>query len=137
MDHKPYDVTQSEQAVLEVLWAKGTAMIRQLTDELYPDGTASNFSTVQKLLERLQGKGFVERTRSGSAYEFQPLVDRRELISRRLIAVAESLCDGSLTPLLQHLVEAHDFTPAERKSLHTLIEKFDEKKRQKRKARES
>ena len=87
MDHKPYDVTQSEQAVLEVLWAKGTAMIRQLTDELYPDGTASNFSTVQKLLERLERKGFVERTRSGSAYVFRPVVDRRELIGRRLSAV--------------------------------------------------
>lgn len=133
MDHKPYDVTQSEQAVLEVLWAKGTAMIRQLTDELYPDGTASNFSTVQKLLERLERKGFVERTRSGSVYEFRPLVDRRELIGRRLSAVAESLCDGSLTPLLQHLVETHDLTLRERKSLHKLIEKLDEKTRPKKK----
>ena len=133
MVHKPYDVTEAEQAVLEALWAKGTASIRQLTDELYPDGTASNFSTVQKLLERLEGKGFVERARRGSTYLFRPLVDRRELIGRRLSAVAESLCDGSLTPLLEHLVETHDLTPEERKSLHTLIEKFDEKARTKKK----
>ena len=28
----------------------------------------------------------------------------------RLNAVAASLCDGSLTPLLEHLVEAHKLT---------------------------
>lgn len=128
MVHKPYDVTEAEQTVLEALWSKGTATIRQLTDELYPDGTASNFSSVQKLLERLEGKGFVARARNGSAYLFRPLVDRRELIGRRLSAVAESLCDGSLTPLLQHLVEAHELTPRDRESLHLLIEKFDERK---------
>ena len=67
MVQKPYDTTEAEQAVLETLWVKGTATIRQLTDELYPDGTASNISTVQKLLERLQGKAFVARARRGSA----------------------------------------------------------------------
>ena len=99
MVHKPYDATEAEQAVLEALWGKGTATIRQLTDALYPDGTASNFSSVQKLLERLEGKRFVKRSRRGSAYLFRPLVDRQDLIGRRLSAVAESLCDGSMTPL--------------------------------------
>jgi predicted transcriptional regulator len=128
MVRNPYDATEAEQAVLEVLWSKDMATIRHLTDELYPNGTASNFSTVQKLLERLEGKGFVERERRGSANWFRPLVDRQELIGRRLSAVAESLCDGSLTPLLQHLVEAHDLTSQDRESLQMLIEKFDERK---------
>ena len=106
----------------------GTATIRQLTDELYPNGTASNFSSVQKLLERLEAKRFVKRKRSGSVYVFRALVDRKELIGRRLNAVAESLCDGSLTPLLEHLVEAHKLTPDDRKSLQEMIDHWDEKK---------
>lgn len=122
------DVTPAEQAVLEALWAMGSATIRELTDELYPNGTASNFSTVQKLLERLEVKGFVKRRRSGSVYVFRPLVDRQELIGRRLKAVAESLCDGSLTPLLEHLIEAHELTPDDRQSLQELIDQWAEKK---------
>lgn len=122
------DVTQAEQSVLEALWTMETATIRQLTDELYPSGTASNFSTVQKLLERLEAKGFVKRRRSGSVYVFRPLVDRQELIGRRLKAVAESLCDGSLTPLLEHLIEAHELTPDDRRSLQELIDQWAEKK---------
>ena len=59
---------------MEALWAMKTATIRQLTDELYPNGTAANFSSVQKLLERLESKRFVKRTRSGSVYVFRALV---------------------------------------------------------------
>lgn len=128
MTRKYRDVTQAEQAVLEALWAMGMATIRQLTDELYPNGTASNFSSVQKLLERLETKRFVKRKRSGSVYVFLALVDREELIGRRLNAVAESLCDGSLTPLLEHLVEAHKLTPDDRKSLQEMIDHWDQKK---------
>ena len=120
------DVTQAEQAVLEALWAMDTATIRQLTDELYPTGTASSFSSVQKLLERLESKEFVKRKRSGSVYVFRALVDRRELIGRRLKAVADSLCDVSMTPLLQHLVEAQHLAPDDRKSLEELIDQWDE-----------
>ncbi len=127
MTQKFRDVTDAEQAVLEALWAKGTATIRQLTDELYPHGTATNFSSVQKLLERLEAKAIVKRKRSGSVYLFEARIDRRELIGQRLTAVAESLCDGSLTPLLEHLVEAHELTSKDRESLHTLIDKMDQK----------
>jgi len=122
------DVPQAEQAVLEALWAMGMATIRQLTDELYPNGTSSNFSSVQKLLERLEAKRFVKRKRSGSVYVFRALVDRKELIGRRLNAVAESLCDGSLTPLLEHLVEAHKLAPDDRESLQEMIDHWDDKK---------
>ncbi len=127
MTRKFRDATQAEQDVLETLWTLGTATIRQLTDELYPNGTASNFSSVQKLLERLEAKRFVKRKRSGSVYVFRALVDRRELIGRRLNEVAESLCDGSLTPLLAHLVEARKLTVDDRESLRELIEQWDEK----------
>ncbi len=126
------DTTQAEQAVLEALWAIKSATIRQLTDELYPDGTATNFSSVQKLLERLEAKRFVQRKRTGSVYVFHALVDRQELVGHRLKAVAESLCDGSLTALVEHLIEAHELTPDDRESLQELIDNWADKKEAKR-----
>ena len=56
---------------------------------------------------------------------FRPLVDRDELIGRRLRAVADSLCGGSLTPLLTHLVEGKGLSPTEQSELRALIEKLD------------
>src|SRR5215217_7602190 len=99
MSRTPTEVTDAELAVLQELWDLGPATIRQLTDRLYPAGSASCYATVQKLLERLEGKGFVTRDRSGAVHAFAACVCRDELIGRRLRTVAEKLCGGSLTPL--------------------------------------
>lgn len=119
------DVTDAELAVLHALWDSGSATIRQLTDGLYPGGSASQYATVQKLLERLEGKGFVRRERSGAAHTFAATVAREELIGRRLRDMAEKLCGGSLTPLLTHLVRARRLSMRERQELRDLIDELD------------
>jgi BlaI family transcriptional regulator, penicillinase repressor len=116
------DVTDGELAVLRVLWDRGPATIRQLTDAIYPRGGASRYATVQKMLERLEAKRFVARDRSLFVHMFTASVDRDELIGRRLRAVAESLCGGSLTPLLSHLAKAQPLAESERQALRAIID---------------
>ena len=79
----------------------------------------------QKLLERLESKNCVERDRSENINRFVATVDRDELIGRRLRAVAEKLCGGSLTPLLTHLVRAKRLSERERRELRALIDDLD------------
>jgi predicted transcriptional regulator len=50
------------------------------------------------------------------------------LIGRRLQAVAEELCGGSLTPLLTHLVRNKKLTARERRELRSLIDELDDKR---------
>src|SRR5262249_44543811 len=100
MARTPQDITDAELSVMQVLWEQGPATIRRLTDVLYPDGRASSYATVQKLLERLEAKGCVRRDRGGSVHVFAAALGRDELIGRRLQDVAQKLCGGSLTPLL-------------------------------------
>jgi predicted transcriptional regulator len=82
---------------------------------------------VQKLLERLEGKGYVRRDRTPPAHTFAAAVGRDELIGRRLQEVAEKLCGGSLTPLLTHLVRARPLSARERQELRQLIDELDRK----------
>lgn len=119
------DVTEAELAVLQVLWDRGEATIRAITDVIYPDGGASRYATVQKLLDRLEAKGCVERDRSNSVHVFAPAIEKDVLIGRRLQAVAQTLCGGSLTPLLTHLVTAEALSIDERKALRELIDGLD------------
>ena len=63
MERAPQDATDAELAVLQVLWDQGPVTVRTITDVIYPKGTASHYGTVQKLLERLEAKGFVNRDR--------------------------------------------------------------------------
>lgn len=116
------DITESELAVLRVLWEKPSATIRQLTDLLYPGGSAAQYATVQKLLDRMEAKGYVRRDRSLFVHQFTAVLDRDELIGQRLRALAETLCDGSLTPLMTHLARARRLTDSEREALRAIIE---------------
>jgi BlaI family transcriptional regulator, penicillinase repressor len=124
MARTPQDITDAELAVLQVLWDEGPCNIRKITGELYPDGRAAHYATVQKLLERLEAKECVRRDRGGAVHSFTAMIDRDELIGRRLQSVAEKLCGGSWTPLLTHLVQNQKLSAKDRQALRNLIEEL-------------
>jgi predicted transcriptional regulator len=123
MARNPQDVPDSELAVLQVLWERGPATRRQITDALYPGGGPAHYTTVQKLLERLEGKGHVARS-PGEVLTFTATLDREQLISRRLLDVADKLCGGSLTPLLMNLMRSRPLKAGELRELQELLEEL-------------
>ena len=129
------DVTDTELAVLQVLWERGPSARRQIADVLYSDCGPAHFTTVQKLLERLEKKGHVQRSAGDGPVTFAAITDREELISRRLLDVADKLCGGSLTPLLMNLVRAKPLTPRELQELQELLHELNKKRRPRNKPR--
>jgi BlaI family penicillinase repressor len=125
MSRTAQDVTEAELSILEVLWDQRRATIRQLVSAVYGVGGTSAYATVQKLLDRLEAKGFVARDRGASVHVFEATVGREELIRRRLRAVADAFCGGSLTPLLTHLVKGERLSEQDRDELRALIEELD------------
>jgi BlaI family transcriptional regulator, penicillinase repressor len=126
MARTPQDVTDAELAVLQVLWEEGPLPIRRLAEVLYPGGKTAQYATVQKLLERLEGKGCVARDRTVAVHMFSAAIDRDELVGRRLRQVAEKLCGDSWTPLLTHLVQTEQLSGKERQALRQLIDDLDQ-----------
>jgi predicted transcriptional regulator len=124
MRYPAEDVTRAELAVLQALWQCDDASRRQVADALYPGGGDAHYGTVQKLLERLEAKGFVHRRREGNVLRFSAAVDREALIGRRLRDVADKLCDGSVTPLLTHLVRSRGLKPHEVEELQALLDEL-------------
>ncbi len=131
MARTPQDITDAELAVLQVLWDEGPCSIRRITDVLYPNGRAAQYATVQKLLDRLEGKDVVQRDRSVAVHRFAAKIDRNELIGRRLQSVAEKLCGGSWTPLLTQLVNSQNLSANDRQTLRDLIDELDQAARTK------
>jgi predicted transcriptional regulator len=119
------DITESELAVLRALWDQGQTTIRQLTETLYPGGGAAQYATVQKLLDRMEAKGFIRRDRSLFVHRFSAVLGRDDLLGRQLRSLAESLCDGSLTPLLTHLARAGELTEEDRRTLRAIVEESE------------
>ncbi len=115
-------VTEAELEVLRKLWHRGESGIRELAGELYPEGGASAYATVQKLLDRLGGKGFVDRRAEGRRNIFRALVSRRDLIGLRLQDTADALCEGDMSPLLTQLVRSSDLSREELRELRRLVD---------------
>jgi BlaI family penicillinase repressor len=132
MARTPQDVTDAELAVLQVLWERGPASRRQLTDRLYPGANPAHYTTVQKLLERLEGKGYVTQESGPGALTFQATVSRDDLISRRLLDMAEKLCEGSVTPLLMNLVRSNRLSTRDLQELRALIDRLRQQPKMKR-----
>ncbi len=122
MPHPPAPVTEAELAVLERLWSEASLTARQLTERLYPAGTVSDVATVQKLLQRLEGKGLVSRDRSERTHAFFASITREDYAGGRLADLADRLSDGSLAPLLMHLVSSRRLSEQELAELRQVLD---------------
>jgi predicted transcriptional regulator len=122
MPLNPQDVTDTELAILQVLWDRGTATRPQVAAVLYPGGGPSHYATVQKLLERLETKGYVSHQRREGVLHFTAVLGREELLGRRLRDLAAKLCGGALTPVLLQFVRSSPLTAAELEELRAVVE---------------
>jgi BlaI family transcriptional regulator, penicillinase repressor len=121
MTRKARDVTEAELGVLQVLWNHGSRTIREITAILDAPNQDVYYATVKKLLERLEMKGFVRREPKGIAYLYAATVGRDELVGERLRVLSDSLCDGSVTPLLTQLAQHERLNKKQQAALMALI----------------
>ena len=121
MTRKARDVTEAELGVLQVLWNHGSRTIREITAILDAPNQDVYYATVKKLLERLEVKGFVRREPKGIAYLYAATAGRDELVGERLRVLSDSLCDGSVTPLLTQLARHERLNKKQQAALMALI----------------
>jgi len=115
-------LTNAELSVMDLLWnSKERLTARRIREALYPDASKSQHGTVQRLLQRLEEKGFVERDRELSIHFFSAAISRQNYAGLQLELLAEKLTAGSFTPLLTHLVDQRKISPAEIDQIRALL----------------
>jgi predicted transcriptional regulator len=118
-------ISETEQAVLKVLWDLGRGTVREVLAALNGQGHSWAYTTAQTLLTRLLAKGYVAADRTGPAHVYRPAVSRDELLQRRLTDLADTFCEGTASPLMLALVEGSEFTPAEIARFRELLDKLE------------
>lgn len=116
----------SELAIMELLWRTGRLPARRIQEELYPDVAKPQHGTVQRLLMRLEEKGYVVRDRDLGVNLFSPTLTRETYAGNQLEALANRLTEGSLVPIITRLVEDDRLAGAEIEKLRQLLEEEDE-----------
>jgi predicted transcriptional regulator len=115
-------LANAELAVMELLWEVESLTARDLREQLYPGSTKAQHGTVQRLLQRLESKGYVARDRSGPAHLFEAQIGRESYAASQLESLASKLTGGSLSPLITQLLQDQKISDAEIMSLRSILD---------------
>jgi predicted transcriptional regulator len=119
---KQPSLANAELAVIKLLWQEDRLTARQIREQLYPDASRAQHGTVQRLLQRLEDKGYVERDRSLPVHLFSAKIDSQTYACSQLESLADKLTGGSLTPLITHLVEGKKLSSKELNRLRAILD---------------
>ncbi len=122
---KRNEATETELAILDVLWERGPVAVREIVEAIYDEHRPSLHATVKSLLERLEGKGFVECDAAGFAHRFSAKVDRASFVGQQLQEIVNDHFDGAVIPMLHALVDHTKLKRAERDAIRRLIDQMD------------
>ena len=115
-------LANAELAVMELLWDESGLTARSIRETLYPDAPKAQHGTVQRLLQRLEEKGFIERDKSLPVHRFSAAVSREAYASGQLEALAAKLTGGSIAPLITHLMQEEKIGSDEIKRLRRILD---------------
>jgi BlaI family transcriptional regulator, penicillinase repressor len=98
-----------EMQIMEALWAKGVLSIREI-QESFPEKKRPAYSTVQTMVQRLEAKKALRRTKKiATAFIFEAAIPR-DAARRRLIDEFLAVFSGEPRPIMTHLIEAGKLT---------------------------
>jgi BlaI family penicillinase repressor len=99
MTTKKLKPTESELEILQILWNKEQATVREVHEELSKTKD-SGYTTTLKLLQIMFEKGLVTRDDSSKTHIYQPAVTRQKTQKQLLDKMINTLFSGSSTQLV-------------------------------------
>ena len=115
-------LSPAETEILRLLWGLGSGTVQNVCDKL-PRERRIAYATVQTLLRRLEGKGYVTHGVAGKAHLFRPAADREEVIKRTVGDFVDRLFGGDPVPLMLHLADRSRLGADEIRRLKEMIDK--------------
>jgi BlaI family transcriptional regulator, penicillinase repressor len=91
--------TESELEILNILWHKDSATVRDVHEELGKSKDVG-YTTTLKLMQIMHEKGLVKRDESMRTHIYQPAVNREKTQKHLLDKMIDSLFGGSSTQLV-------------------------------------
>lgn len=99
MTIKKLKPTESELEILQILWEKENATVREVHEELSKNKD-SGYTTTLKLLQIMFEKGIVTRDDSNKTHIYQPAITKQKTQKQMLDKMINTLFAGSSTQLV-------------------------------------
>ena len=124
---KTVPLSPSETEILRIVWELETATVQDVCDKL-PEERAIAYATVQTLLRRLEGKGYIKHKTKGKAHVFYPIAKQQEVINSAVTSFVNKLFGGDAVPLVHYLAKSGKLSKDDIDKLKKLIDRDSEPK---------
>ena len=116
--------TDAELEILNVLWQRGPATVREVHDELSAR-KATLYTTVLKMLQIMTEKGLVERDESQRAHLYVARAAQDVTQQQLLADLAERAFEGSAAKLVMRALSSKKASTAEMGEIRALLDAFE------------
>lgn len=115
--------TESELEILQILWEKGLATVREVHETLSKTKDVG-YTTTLKLMQIMHEKGLVKRDESMRTHVYQALVNKEKTQKHILGKMIDSLFGGSSTQLVLQALGSPEAkaTPEELEQIQQLLD---------------
>jgi len=114
--------TEAELELLQILWQKGPATVREIHDSLNEE-KPSGYTTVLKLLQIMTAKGLVVRDEANRAHVYRTAFSQDAMQSRLLRDLSNRLFAGSAAQLALHALSMEPTSDDELAEIRAIIER--------------
>jgi BlaI family penicillinase repressor len=120
MSAKTIKPTESELEILQVLWIRNQASVREVHEELLKSKEAG-YTTTLKLMQIMHEKGLVRRDDSAKTHIYQASVSKEKTQKHLLGKMINTVFGGSPTELVIQALGHHKASPAELEEIQQLL----------------
>jgi len=124
VDRQPPRPTDSELAILRVLWERGPSTVRDVHEELNRDG-ATGYTTILKLLQIMTEKGLVVRDEAQRAHIYESRYGEQKTQRQLLSDLADRAFGGSAAKLVMQALSGRKATAEELGAIRELLERLE------------
>ncbi|HLL77466.1 MAG TPA: BlaI/MecI/CopY family transcriptional regulator [Pyrinomonadaceae bacterium] len=117
--------TDAELEILNVLWQRGAATVREVHDELSAR-KATLYTTVLKTLQIMTEKGLVERDESQRAHLYRARLAQDETQRQLLNDLLARAFDGSASKLVMQALSAKEASAEELTEIRAMLDAFEQ-----------
>ncbi len=122
-ENRTYQPTDSELDILQVIWEKGRATVRQVHEALAA-AKDIRYTTTLKTMQIMTDKGLLERDTTSRKHIYSPLVSREETQQHFLGKIKKGLFSGSASRLVIGALDNEELSGEELREIHQYLEQF-------------
>lgn len=119
--------TDSELAILTILWERGPSTVRQVHEAL-ADQRDTGYTTTLKLMQIMADKGLVTRNESARTHVYAAMASEEQTQRQLVKDLVDRAFGGSAAALVLQALNAEGASPAELREIRKLIDDYREKR---------